>query len=119
MKCSEFIPLKGQIFVTNLEEGARITTGGIILADDHRENRGIRQRWGEVIFVGEDVDYVKPGEWILLPHGRWTLRLPIEFENGETVDVWKVDNDAILLVADERPSWLGEVNVKFESIRGK
>lgn len=106
MKCKQFKPLKGQIFVTNMEEGMRKTHGGIILTDDHGREDGIRQRWGEVVFVGEDVTDVAPGEWILLPHGRWTLRIPMEFEDGRKLDIWKVDPEAILLVADSRPDWL-------------
>ena len=105
-KLREFTPLGDNIFVTELEEGMLLTRRGIILTDDNFKDTGIRPRWGRVWRTGPEVDAVKPDEWVLVEHGRWTLRIPMEFESGEKVDVWKIDPAAILLVhtGKERPT---------------
>ena len=94
-----FTPMKDKIFVTELESGTRITSGGIILPDDNRKEEGIRPRWGKVAFVGEGIDYLSVGEWVLVPHGRWTIGLDI-VHDGVTMKIWMIDNDAILVVSD-------------------
>lgn len=96
-----FTPLKDHIFVTELEEGPRITRGGIILPDDNFKDVGIRPRWGRVYAVGPQVTDVEVGEWVLVEHGRWTLRIKLEFPDN-TVDIWRIDPAAILLVAEDR-----------------
>ena len=105
-KMNTFTPLADNIFVTELEEGMMLTRKGIILTDDNFKDTGIRPRWARVWRTGPEVDSVKQGEWVLVEHGRWTLRIPIEFEDGQRVDIWKIDPKAILLVhdGDERPT---------------
>lgn len=105
-KISTFTPLKGKIFVTDLEEGMKLTRGGIILPDDNMKDNGIRPRWGKVWAVGPDIDNVKPGEWVLVEHGRWTLRIPLEFDDTGRVDVWMIEPAAIIVVveSDEVPA---------------
>ncbi len=102
----DFTPLADNILVTELEQGMQKSRGGIILTDDNFKDHGIRPRWAKVWKIGPDIDYIAPGEWVLLEHGRWTLRIPLEFEDGEKVDVWKIDPAAILLVSnsEEAPS---------------
>lgn len=97
-----FNPLKGKVFVTDMEQGMRMTSGGIILTDDNRKEEGIRPRWSKVAKISDDIDFVKVGEWVLLPHGRWTLGMDLDVGNG-TERVWMIDNDEILLIADENP----------------
>lgn len=101
VKLSDFTPLSDNIFVTDLERGMKMTRGGIIRIDDNFMEQGIRPRWAKVWKTGAKIDYVEAGEWVLVEHGRWTLRMALEFDNGDTVDVWKIDPSAILLVAPE------------------
>lgn len=96
-------PLKGKIFVSDLDDGMHKTAGGVILMDDKITERGIRPRWGKVALVADDIDFVTVGEWVLIEHGRWTLRTPVEID-GETVDVWMVDPEALLLCSDRNLS---------------
>lgn len=103
-KIKSFTPLKGKIFITDLEEGERITRGGIILRDDNMKDHGIRPRWGRVWSVGSGITDVKVGEWVLVEHGRWTLRIPLEIEEDGRVDVWMIEPEAILLVSDYLPA---------------
>lgn len=96
-----FKPMRDKIFVRNLDRGEKKTAGGIIITDDTGKAGGIRARWGQVTMVGEDIDYVEVGEWVLIEHGRWTNGLEHP-ELGEKV--WHIENAAILLVSDSDPS---------------
>jgi co-chaperonin GroES (HSP10) len=103
VKAQGFRPYKGKVFVTDIERGETVTKSGIIITDDNMTNRGIRARWARVWAVGDDVEDIKVGEWILVEHGRWTNRITIELD-GEEVDLWRVDwPDAVLVASDERP----------------
>jgi hypothetical protein len=79
------------------------TAGGIIITDDNVKETGIRPRWSQVSLIGEGVTDIAVGDWILLPHGRWTNRLKFEIA-GERVDLWMIDPEDILMVSDENPS---------------
>jgi co-chaperonin GroES (HSP10) len=60
---STFRPLRDQVFVADLESGVMLTKSGIIIPDDNRTNRGIRNRWARVYAVGPDVEDITVGEW--------------------------------------------------------
>lgn len=96
-------PLKDHILVHNMEQGERLTKGGILIPDDNGKNSGIRPRWCQVYKVGSNVDYVREGEWILVEHGRWTFGVPVEFD-GKEFYLQRVDVDAILLAQAEKPA---------------
>lgn len=100
-------PLSNDILVYNMERGSRVTQSGIILNDDNGKEHGIRPRWCQVYKVGKNIDWVKPGEWLLVDHGRWTYAVPYdrEYEDGtvETIHLQKIDPEAILVVSDEPP----------------
>jgi hypothetical protein len=111
VKVKSFKPLKGKIFVTELDEGVHRTRAGIIIQDDiGSANLGIRARWGKVAYVGEDVDSVTPGEWVLIAHGRWTQRVKLDIEDEGPRDIWMVDPEAILVASDE---YHGHERIKF------
>jgi hypothetical protein len=99
-------PLSDQILVVNMEKGEKVTKGGLIILDDNGKNRGIRPRWAQVYKVGSKVDYLEPGEFILIEHGRWTYGIPMEIpeaDEGELFYLQRVDPTGVLLVSDERP----------------
>lgn len=99
-----FRPMKGKIFVSDLERGMTKTAGGIIITDDNMTNGGIRPRWGKVVMVASDVEDVRVGEWILVEHGRWTMGMDyIDSDTGGKVMVWMVEPKAMLLATDEDP----------------
>lgn len=103
IKTEQFIPLKGKIFVSNLEHGMRLTRGGLILPDDNMTDRGVHARWGKVFAVGDDVDYLSLGEWVLVKHGRWTTGIDLEI-NGTVTRIWGIEPESIELVSDMDPS---------------
>lgn len=103
IKASNWRPLKGKVFVTQLEEGVRLSRGGILLPDDNAKITGIRPRWGQVHSIGEGVEGIAVGDWIMMKHGRWTQRITVEFEEG-TVDLWGVEYpESVELKAENDP----------------
>jgi len=96
-------PTHSNILVTDMEFGERITTGGIILPGDDKEERGIRPRWCRVLAVGPKNKDVNTGEWIYVAHGRWTRGLDLTDDNGESITVRMVDPKDVLLTSDELP----------------
>ena len=100
----EIKPLRDVVFVTELEQGQRVSAGGIVIPDDNMKDHGIRARWGKVWKVGPEVNDLKEGEWILIKHGRWTFGIEVEGDNGEIFKIYKVEYpDAVELVSDEFP----------------
>lgn len=95
-------PLPGNIFA-QLEVGERVTKSGIVLRDDNGKEHGIRPRWGKVWKVAEDIDYIKPGQWILCEHGRWTMTIEVRQEDGSVLKFQKIDPNGIMAVQDEAP----------------
>jgi co-chaperonin GroES (HSP10) len=91
---------KGTILVHGMEFKERLSRGGLILPDDDMKSSGIRPRWAEVYAVGPDIYDVKPGQYIMIAHGRWSRGQAIEDEEGEKV-IRKVDPNDILLISDE------------------
>lgn len=102
---NDISPLRGHVLLINMEKGDKITRSGLIITDDNGTNRGIRPRWAQVYKVGADIDYIAPGEWVLLEHGRWThgVEMALPEEPDTTYYVQRADVEAILLVSDERP----------------
>lgn len=96
-------PLPGNIFAV-LEQGERVSKGGIVLKDDNGKLEGIRPRWAKVWQVAEDITDVKPDDWILCEHGRWTMTIEIKDENGEKFKFQKIDPNGILMVSDYKPN---------------
>lgn len=95
--------LKNKVLVSDLERGMR-TINGIIIPDDNGKSEGIRPRWGKVYSVGEGVEDIKEGQWILIENGRWTRMLKVKDDAGVETQVWGVEwPESVLLVTDEEP----------------
>jgi co-chaperonin GroES (HSP10) len=89
-------PLPDKVLVCDMEHGDKMTRGGLIIPDDSTVERGIRPRWGTVYKVGADVSFVKPGDRILVAHGRWTRGVKIRTPEGEHLVIRMVESDSIL-----------------------
>lgn len=97
-------PLHNKVFVSDMEFGEQRTAGGLYIPSDNAKGSGIHPRWGRVWAIGPDQKDVKVGEWILIDHGRWTRTVEYENDDGSITELRMVDNDAILIQADEKPS---------------
>jgi co-chaperonin GroES (HSP10) len=98
------VPLRDKILVSDMNFGEETTKGGIILQGDDGKRTGIKPRWARVWAVGPEQKEVTEGEWILIEHGRWTRKFELKMEDGTKVSLHGVDNKAILMSADEKPS---------------
>jgi len=106
-RAKDIKPLKNDILVTNMEAGIKKTKSGILLPDDSTfKEENIKPRWCRIWKVGKNVDYVKPGQWVLVEHGRWTFRMKLLLSNEkEPIYFQKIDPESILLVSDEKPDY--------------
>ena len=96
-------PIRDKVLVYNMNFGEEKTKGGIVLPGQDGKVEGIKPRWAQVYAVGPEQKDIEEGEWILIEHGRWTRKFLVASENGN-IPVHGVDNNAILMASDERPS---------------
>ena len=97
-------PLHDKVFVVDMEFGEQQTNSGIVLLKDDGKTQGIRPRWGRVWAIGPEQEQVKIGDWVCVEHRRWTRTVEIELESGEVLESRMVDNDAIMMISDEKPA---------------
>jgi hypothetical protein len=102
-------PLPKNIFAV-LEMGER-TVGGIVIRDDNGKDHGIRPRWAKVWRVAKDIDYIKPGDWILVEHGRWSLTISVKDQDHNEFKFQKIDPKGIMCVSDEQPEDVADVDL--------
>lgn len=93
-------PLHDHVLVTGMNFKERVTNSGIIIQSTDGKLEGIHARWGYVYAVGKDQQDVKPGQYILIKHGRWTRGTLIEDQEGEKT-LRRIDHADILLVSDD------------------
>lgn len=110
-----FQPLHENVFVTDLDSGMHVTTGGIIRVDDDMAERGIRPRWAKVWAVGPEVTDIKPGEWIYIEHARWTNAIDMNLASGK-VKVWRVEYPKSVLLASKEDPREAQYSGKIQSI---
>jgi len=97
--------IHADVLVSDMYFGETKTAGGIIIQSDDAKAHGVKPRWAKVYAKGkENNDPYSVGDWILVEHGRWTRKIKIENENGEEVEIQKVEKDSILAWQDEAPA---------------
>jgi co-chaperonin GroES (HSP10) len=96
-------PLRNNVLVTDMGFEEQKTASGIVLHSDDGKAHGVKPRWAKVWAVGPEQKDVHIGEWIYVEHGRWTRGIKVE-EDGKEVIIRRVDTEAILLQADEKPN---------------
>lgn len=94
---------KGKVLVSDLDRGEQVLDSGIILTNNDGKTSGIHSRWAKVHSVGEDITDIKPGEWVLVEHGRWSRTIVVDGVELNLVDYPK----GVLAAADERPNYIG------------
>ena len=103
-KIKSIKPLNDSIIVANMNFGMRQLSSGIVMLGDDAKTDGIRPRWAMVFAVGPKQHDVKPGQWVLVEHGRWTRGVAVNMMDTEFI-IRKIDTNSILLVSDEAPSF--------------
>lgn len=109
----DVIPLSNDVLVMEMERGFRKENGIIFLDDSEGRETNIKPRWCQVYAVGEKVEDVKKGDWVLVEHGRWTYGLNVVLSSGKEVYLQKVDPNAILMTSDEKPNSVATRFVSF------
>lgn len=103
MKIRKINPILDHILVSDMNFGEQVSSGGIVLRSDNGKSEGVKPRWGKVYAIGPEQKTVKVGEWLLIEHGRWTRGISVETDDVE-MEVFRIDPDGILIVADEKPN---------------
>jgi co-chaperonin GroES (HSP10) len=98
---SQFKPLREHVIVKDMSFKERIV-GNIILPSDDGKSSGIRPRWAEVYAVGPEQTTIKPGDFVLVEHGRWTRGIEVEDEDGKHV-LRRVDPNGLMMVSEHLP----------------
>jgi co-chaperonin GroES (HSP10) len=103
----KIIPIRDGVIVSDMNFDMEKTATGIYIPTDNGKAQGIHPRWGRVWAIGPDQTDVNIGEWVLVEHGRWTRTIELESDDGDIIELRKVDNNAILATADEKPEdWM-------------
>jgi len=101
------VPIRDSVLVSDMDFDMQKTKTGIYIPSDNGKTQGIHPRWGKVWAVGPEQTDVKVGEWILVEHGRWTRTIELESDNETIIELRRVDTNAILASADEKPEdWM-------------
>lgn len=105
--------IRDSILCTDGDFGDTFTRGGILIKKTIGKAEGITPRWFRVFDTGPEVDFVRPGQWVLVAYGRWTEGVDIEDDrfSGETKKVWRVEAESCMLVSDEKPEETLNINV--------
>jgi len=77
----------------------KATKSGLLIAEKDASTESIRPRWFQISSVGERIDWVKPGDYVLVAHGRWSNGITLSDDSK----VWLLDNKEILGVSDNNP----------------
>jgi co-chaperonin GroES (HSP10) len=101
-KIGKLTPLRNHVLVRDMDFSGRKLSSGILLLGDDGKTEGIRPRWARVYAIGPEQQDVKPGQWIMIEHGRWTRGLEVEID-GEEFTLRRVDPACIIFVSDEEP----------------
>ena len=96
-------PLRNNVLVSDMGFEEQTTASGIVIQSDDGKSHGVKPRWARVWAIGPEQTEVKLGEWIYIEHGRWTRGIKVE-EDGKEIVIRRVDTEAILLQADEKPN---------------
>ncbi len=104
-------PIKDRILVIDMEFGEQKTNSGIIISDDDGISRGIRPRWSKVYKVGPEQSKIKPGQYVLMDHGRWTRAINVDLD-GNQKKLYMIDfPKGVLLVSNTKPKELEKVGL--------
>ena len=103
----KIVPIRDGVIISDMNFDMEKTATGIYIPTDNGKAQGIHPRWGRVWAIGPDQTNVTIGEWVLVEHGRWTRTIELESDDGNVIELRKVDNNAILATADEKPTdWM-------------
>ena len=81
--------LQGNVLVTEVEK-EKTTAGGIILISKDGTESAVRPRWFQVYSVGDDIDWLTEGAYVLVDHGRWSNGMKVDNGLFYSVDIGSI-----------------------------
>tara|TARA_B110000211_G_C13924065_1_gene484117 strand:- start:130 stop:570 length:441 start_codon:yes stop_codon:yes gene_type:complete len=100
-------PIHNRVIVSDMEFGEQTTKGGIIIAADDGNVRGVYPRWGKVYAKGpENKDEFNVNDWVLVEHGRWTRGISLQSPDDDTAEeltIRMVEAESILGWSKDKP----------------
>jgi len=88
------------------------TEGGIILLEKDGTENAVRPRWFKVYSLGEDIDWLTEGAYVLVDHGRWSNGIKVD----EELKVYLLDNKDCLMVSEKNPMLDNTIQIKGKAI---
>jgi len=96
------------------DPGEEITTaGGIILLSKDGTEQAVRPRWFKVYSLGEDIDWLTEGAYVLVDHGRWSNGIKVD----EELKVYLLDNKDCLMISEENPMLNNNIQIIGKPVR--
>lgn len=97
-------PIHDKVLARMLEPvGDERIMNGVIITERNLGEESIRPRWFEILSVGAEQTEMSAGEFVLVPHGRWSRGLDLEGTLREADKIFLLDNDALLGTSDVNP----------------
>lgn len=97
-------PLKDKVLARMIDGfGEHTTDGGLIIQETEGTSESIRPRWFKVVAVGPDQTDVSEGEYILVPHGRWTRGIDVDGTKRKEDLIFNIDMEAAMAINAENP----------------
>lgn len=81
----------------------RTSAGGVIIVENDTSEGVIRPRWFEVTHVGPKQEDIAVGQYVLVPHGRWSRGIDLVGHRREEDKIFLIDHDEILGLQDDNP----------------
>ena len=79
----------------------RTTQSGILVATGFSDQK--EPKWGEVLSVGDRVEDIKVGEFILIEALAWTPGMYIDNDESDMQErIWRTDESRVLAVSEEK-----------------
>jgi len=79
--------------------GEKKTAGGIIITENDGQENAVRPRWFKVYSVGNDIDWITKGKYVLVDHGRWSNGMQVD----DDLKLYLLDNEDCLLESETNP----------------
>lgn len=90
----------------------KTTAGGIIITEKDGTENAVRPRWFKVYSVGNEIDWITKGKYVLVDHGRWSNGIQV----NDDLRLYLLDNKDCLLESETNPLKDGKLQVTSKVI---
>ena len=90
----------------------KTTAGGIIITEKDGTENAIRPRWFKVYSVGNEIDWITKGKYVLVDHGRWSNGMKV----SDDLKLYLLDNKDCLAASDDNPMDNQSITISAKAI---